>query len=121
MHTMKATEVRNNIGSLWTKAAEQPVMIESVGKPIAVVLSVEEYDKLAKPRQLREFGCGRHLLVGVDVDELLARPIDDMFADYIPEEKYRAGVKQEASGTHPAACCGVGSESLKSLNPCMEN
>ena len=79
-------------------------MIESAGKPIAVVLSVEEYDKLAKPRQLREFGCGRHLLVGVDVDELLARPIDDMFADYIPEEKYR-DVKQEASGTHPAASC----------------
>jgi len=104
---MKATEVRNNIGSLWTKAAEQPVMIESAGKPIAVVLSVEEYDKLAKPRQPREFGCGRHLLVGagIDVDALMAVTIDDMFADYIPEEKYRAGVKQEASGTHPAASC----------------
>ena len=107
MLTMKATEVRNNIGSLWTKAAEQPVMIESAGKPIAVVLSVEEYDKLKKPLQPREFGCGRHLLsgAGIDVDALMAVPIDDMFADYIPEEKYRAGVKQEASGTHPAASC----------------
>ena len=106
MVTMKATEARNNIGSLWTKAAEQPVMIESVGKPIAVVLSVEEYDKLTRPLQPLEFGCGRHLLsgAGIDVDALMAVTIDDMFADYIPEEKYR-GVKQEASGTHPAASC----------------
>ena len=102
MVTMKASEARNNIGSLWTKAAEQPVMIESAGKPIAVVLSVEEYDKLAKPRQPREFGCGRHLLVGVDVDELLARPIDDMFADYMPEEKYRAHVTPPSTLIFPS-------------------
>lgn len=88
MVTMKVTEARNNIDSLWTKAAEQPVMIESAGKPIAVVLSVEEYNKLAKPLQLREFGCGRHLLSGarIDVDALMAVPIDDIFGDYMPEE-----------------------------------
>lgn len=33
-----------------------------------------------------QFGCGRDLLAGIDVDELLAVSIDDMFADYMPEE-----------------------------------
>ena len=88
MVTMRATEARNNIGSLWEKAAEQPVMIESAGKPIAVVLSVEAYNQLAAARPPRQFGAGRHLLsgAGIDVDELMARPIDDMFADYMPED-----------------------------------
>jgi len=88
MVTMKATEARNNIGSLWDKAAEQPVMIESAGKPIAVVLSVEAYSQLATARPPRQFGAGRHLLsgAGTDVDELMATPIDDMFPDYMPEE-----------------------------------
>ena len=40
----------------------------------------------AKARQPREFGAGRHLLAGVDIDALLATPIDDMFADYMPED-----------------------------------
>ena len=42
----------------------------------------------AKARKPREFGAGRHLLsgVGIDVDALMATPIDDMFADYMPEE-----------------------------------
>ncbi|MGI4791923.1 MAG: hypothetical protein ACRYFS_24125 [Janthinobacterium lividum] len=34
----------------------------------------------------RQFGAGRHLLAGVDVDELMAVPIEDMFADYMPGE-----------------------------------
>ena len=34
----------------------------------------------------RQFGGGRHLLAGVDIDELLAVPIDDMFSEYMPEE-----------------------------------
>jgi len=33
-----------------------------------------------------QFGCGRHLLAGIDVDELLAVPIDDAFSEYMPEE-----------------------------------
>ncbi len=37
-------------------------------------------------RKPREFGAGRHLLEGVDIEALLATPIDDMFADYMPED-----------------------------------
>ncbi len=42
----------------------------------------------AKVRQPREFGCARHLLsgAGIDVDALMATPIDDMFADYMPDD-----------------------------------
>ncbi len=39
-----------------------------------------------KARKPREFGAGRHLLADVDIEALLATPIDDMFADYMPEE-----------------------------------
>lgn len=38
---------------------------------------------LAAVRPPRQFGCGRHLLAGIDVDELLAVPIDDVFAEYM--------------------------------------
>ena len=36
-----------------------------------------------------QFGAGRHLLsgAGIDVNELLAVSIDDVFADYMPEDK----------------------------------
>ncbi len=46
-----------------------------------------EYAPSAKARQPREFGAGRHLLsgAGIDVDELMATSIEDMFADYMPE------------------------------------
>ena len=37
-------------------------------------------------RKPREFGAGRHLLAGIDVNALMAVSIDDMFADYMPEE-----------------------------------
>jgi len=87
MVTMKAADARNNIGSLWDKATEQPVMIESAGKPIAVVLSVEEYSRLATARPPRQFGCGRHLLsgAGINVNDLLATPVDDVFPEYMPD------------------------------------
>ncbi len=43
-------------------------------------------DPPAKARQPREFGVGRHLLADVDIDALLATPIDDMFSEYMPED-----------------------------------
>ena len=51
-------------------------------------LPQDESSLSAKVRRPREFGAGRHLLsgAGIDVDELMATPIDDMFAEYMPEE-----------------------------------
>ena len=36
-----------------------------------------------------QFGAGRHLLsgAGIDVNELMAVSIDDIFAEYMPEDK----------------------------------
>ena len=50
------------------------------------LLPQSEAKAIAKARKPREFGAGRHLLVGVDIEALLATPIDDMFADYMPED-----------------------------------
>ena len=86
MIRIKATEARNNIGNLWKTAATEPVTVESAGRAIAVVLSPEAYDRLATGRRPRDAGCGRNLLsgAGVDVNELLATPVDDAFSDYMP-------------------------------------
>jgi len=74
--TIDAAEAQDNIGSLWDKAADEPVMIEGVSNPIAVVSSVEEYSRLATARLPRQFGCGRHLLsgAGINVNDLLVAP-----------------------------------------------
>ena len=92
MVVMSAMEASNDIDSLWDKAYEQPVMIERAGKPIAVVLSIEAYNRLATPQSPRQFGGGRHLLSGakVDVNELLDTPIDNLFSEYIPDNSVTA-------------------------------
>jgi prevent-host-death family protein len=81
---MNATTARNNIKKLWNAAAQEPVTIESAGKPIAVVLSPQEYARLKQSGKKRKLGFAKDIFEGVDVDELLATPIDDIFAEYMP-------------------------------------
>lgn len=83
MVTINASDARNNIGKLWEAASREPVTIESAGKPIAVVLSPEAYDRLTGSPRRRQPGTMRHLFEGVDVNALLATPIDDVFSEYI--------------------------------------
>jgi len=83
MVTMTATDARNNIGKLWVTASREPVSVESAGRPIAIVLSPEEYDKITSRRKPRTPGTMRHLFEGVDVNALLATPIDDVFSEYM--------------------------------------
>ena len=47
-----------------------------------------EADKSLVARLPSQFGAGRHLLsgAGIDVDALMAVSIDDMFADYVPDD-----------------------------------
>jgi len=80
---MNATEARNNIGKLWETAADEPVTIESAGKPIAIVLSPDAYEKLISPRRPRKAGTMKRMFEGVDVNALLDTPIDDVFKDYM--------------------------------------
>jgi len=84
MVTMTATAARNNIKKLWTTAATEPVTIETAGKPIAVVISPDEYTRLKSRAKPRKLGFAKDILAGIDVDALLATPIDDVFAEYMP-------------------------------------
>lgn len=80
MLTMTASEAHNNINKLWDAAATEPVLVEAVGKPVAVVMSPEQYDRLiAKRRKPRVLGTGASLLAGLDVDKFLATSIDNDF------------------------------------------
>lgn len=86
MATISATEARNNIGKLWRTAAREPVTVESAGRPIAVVLSPEEYDRMAARRPTRvshprRAGTGRHLLASVDIKALLAVDVAELFEE----------------------------------------
>lgn len=60
MVTTGAADAGDDIASLWDKATAEP---------------------------LRRAGCGRHLLsgAGINVDDLLAAPIDDVFSEYMPD------------------------------------
>ena len=82
MTTISATEARNNIGRLWSEAANGPVTVLSAGQPVAVVLSPTEFAKLTARKQGIKAGFGKHLFPGVDMNALLETNIDDVFEDY---------------------------------------
>ncbi|HEY3329468.1 MAG TPA: type II toxin-antitoxin system Phd/YefM family antitoxin [Capsulimonadaceae bacterium] len=83
MVTMTATEARNNIGKLWDTASREPVTVESAGKAVAIVISPDEYEKLKGGRKPRMAGFAKDLLAGVDIEALMAVPIDDVFEEYM--------------------------------------
>jgi prevent-host-death family protein len=50
MKTVTAKEAKNRFGKLLDAALAQPVTVEKHGRPVIVVLSFEEYKKLAGKR-----------------------------------------------------------------------
>ena len=46
MKSMSAKEAKNSFGLLLDTARAEPVTIQKHGRPVAVVLSVEEYERL---------------------------------------------------------------------------
>lgn len=48
MKTLSARDAKNGFGNLIDTARQQPVLIEKHGRPVVVVLSVEEYDRITK-------------------------------------------------------------------------
>ena len=82
MTTISATEARNNIGRLWSEAANGPVTVLSAGQPVAVVLSPAEFDKLTARKRGVRAGFAKHLFPGTDMNALLETNIDDVFEDY---------------------------------------
>ncbi len=51
MKTMSARDAKNGFGLLLDTARAQPVTIEKHGRPVVVVLSVEEYERLKEIEQ----------------------------------------------------------------------
>ena len=49
MKTMSARDAKNSFGLLLDTARAEPVTIEKHGRPVVVVLAVEEYERLTKP------------------------------------------------------------------------
>jgi len=48
MKTLSARDAKNAFGNLIDTARQQPVLIEKHGRPVVVVLAVEEYDRITE-------------------------------------------------------------------------
>ena len=48
MNTVSATEIKNRLGQYLARVAVEPVAIEKNGRPVAVLLSFEEYELLQR-------------------------------------------------------------------------
>ena len=48
MKTVSATEIKNRLGRYLARVAVEPVAIEKNGRPVAVLLSSEEYELLQR-------------------------------------------------------------------------
>jgi len=46
MKTMSAKDAKNAFGLLLDRALAEPVTVEKHGRPVVVVLSIEEYERL---------------------------------------------------------------------------
>jgi prevent-host-death family protein len=51
MKTLTATEAKNSFGMLLYWARQEPLLIEKQGRQVAVMLSVEEYQRLSNPQK----------------------------------------------------------------------
>lgn len=52
MKTLTASEAKNRFGMLLDWARQEPVLIEKQGRQVAVMVSVEEYQRLSNPQNL---------------------------------------------------------------------
>jgi len=50
MKSLTASEAKNRFGMLLDWARQEPVLIEKQGRQVAVILSVEEYQRLSNPQ-----------------------------------------------------------------------
>ena len=61
MKSMSAKEAKNGFGLLLDTARAEPVVIEKHGRPVVVVLSTEEYEKLLVENEAVSAKRRRHL------------------------------------------------------------
>ncbi|WP_091738725.1 type II toxin-antitoxin system Phd/YefM family antitoxin [Phenylobacterium immobile] len=53
MKTMSAKDAKNAFGLLLDRALAEPVTVEKHGRPVVVVLSIEEYERLKRREDRR--------------------------------------------------------------------
>lgn len=63
METLNATDAKREFGEVLLKAQKEPVCIHKNGKPVAVMLSADEYEEL---RSLKEAWLKKELQIGLD-------------------------------------------------------
>lgn len=54
MRHMAARDAKNSFGRLIDTARAEPVAIEKYGRPVVVVISIEEYNRLTSPKTIDE-------------------------------------------------------------------
>jgi prevent-host-death family protein len=59
MKSMSAKDAKNGFGLLFDTARAEPVTIEKHGRPVVVVLSVEEFQRLRGPWSKSEKGLSK--------------------------------------------------------------
>ena len=47
MKTAAATDIKNHFGQYLETSISEPVMVEKTGRPVAVILSIHDYERLA--------------------------------------------------------------------------
>lgn len=47
MKTATATDIKNRFGEYLQSAIREPVLIEKTGKPVAVLMSLDDYERLS--------------------------------------------------------------------------
>jgi prevent-host-death family protein len=47
MKTAPATEIKNRFGEYLQSAIREPMFIEKTGKPVAILLSIDDYERLS--------------------------------------------------------------------------
>ncbi len=58
MRSMAAKEAKNHFGELLDTAQREPVMIEKHGRPVAVVMSIHDYNELKLARLRAKLAIG---------------------------------------------------------------
>lgn len=101
MKTVTATEAKNNLGSIIAQAQIEPILVESRGKPTAVFLSMEAFEKYEKAREWKARQDALNELMAIrdraeernmdlskeDSEALIAEIVDETFARMIAEGK----------------------------------
>lgn len=56
MKSMSARDAKNRFGLLIDTARQEPVSIEKHGRPVVIVLSIEDYDRLSTEQTVKRNG-----------------------------------------------------------------